>query len=192
MPPTTTSHLERVVMEGPIGLSMAIAAGVILLLGFGWALWHERRILGQRYAILFWALRGVALGTVLWMLLAPENVRVETSTTRKVVAVVTDVSGSMLTIDPAGTSDEIRWVAALPEGRDYAVTRAADKSIAAVGIAVQHLLKATQAIKQRKPETEIVEATSATNRALKRVVEHLEKVRRESAAASCLIYVLGS
>ena len=184
MPPTTTSNIERIVMEGPIGLSMAIVAGVILLLGFGWALWHERRILGQRHTILFWTLRGIALGTVLWMLLAPENIRVETSTTRKVVAVVTDVSGSMLTIDPAGTSDEIRWAAALPSGRDYSVTRAADKSLAAVGMASQYLLKASEAINQRKPESEVVEATSATNRALQRVAVHLEAVCRESASAS--------
>ena len=184
MPPTTTSNLERIVMEGPIGLSMAVVAGVILLLGFGWSLWHERRILGQRHTILFWVLRGVALGTVLWMLLAPENIRVETSTTRKAVAVVTDVSGSMLTIDPAGTSDELRWAAALPAGRDYSVTRAADKSIAAVGIAVQYLLNASVAINQRKPESEVVESTSATNRALQRVLKHLEMVHRESASAS--------
>lgn len=184
MPPTTTSNIERIVMEGPIGLSIAIVAGVVLFLGFGWALWHERRILGQRQTILFWALRGIALGTVLWMLLAPENIRVETSTTRKVVAVVTDVSGSMLTVDPAGTSDEFRWAAALPGGQDYSITRAADKSIAAVGIAVQHLLKASEAIRQRKPESEVVELTSATNRALQRVVEHLQKVQSESAPAS--------
>ena len=184
MPPTTTSNIERIVMEGPIGLFVAIVAGVILLLGFGWALWHERKILGQRQTILFWALRGVAIGTVLWMLLAPQNIRVETSTTRKVVAIVSDVSGSMLTIDPAGTSDELRWAAALPDGRKYSVTRAADKSIAAVGVAVQHLLKAAEAIKQRKPESEVVESTSATSVALQRVRQHLEIVQNETATGS--------
>lgn len=184
MPPTTTSNIERIVMEGPIGLSMAIVAGVILVLGFGWALWHERRVLGNRQAILFWMLRAVAVGTVLWMLLAPENIRVETSTTRKVIAVVTDVSGSMLTVDPPGTSDELRWAAALPKGRKYSLTRAADKSIAAASIAVQHLLKAAEAIKQRKPESEVVASTSSTERALQRVRLHLETVRSESQSAS--------
>lgn len=177
MPSTTTSNIEQIVMEGPIGLSIAIAAGILLMAGFGWLLWQERNVLGQRHTVLFWALRAIALATVLWMLLAPQNIRVETSTTRKVVSVVADVSGSMLTIDPPGTSDEFRWAAALSDNREGLATRAADRSIAAVGMALRHLQQSIEAIRQRKPESEVVESTSATQRALERVKRHLETVQ---------------
>lgn len=171
-------------MEGPIGLSMAIAAGILLMAGFGWALWQERKVLGQRQAALFWGLRAVALATVLWMLLAPQNIRVETSTTRKVVNVVTDVSGSMLTIDPPETSDEFRWAAALSEDHDHLATQSADRSIAAVGMAVHHLHRAIDAISQRKPESEVVESTSATQLALQRVRQHLKTILNQSTTGS--------
>lgn len=180
MPSTTTSNIEQIVMEGPIGLSMAIAAGILLLVGFGWSLWQERNVLGQRHTVIFWALRAIALATVLWMLLAPQNIRVETSTTRKVVSVVADVSGSMLTIDPPGTSDEFRWAAALSDSKDGLATRAADRAIAAVGMTLHHLHQTIESIRQRRPESEVVESTSATQRALERVKRHLETVQSEA------------
>ncbi|MBX9925942.1 MAG: hypothetical protein K2Y05_06260, partial [Hyphomicrobiaceae bacterium] len=68
------------------------------LLLFAFMLRRESNVLGSRYAVLFWCLRTVAISVVLWMLLAPMKVLVETSTTRRAVVFMTDVSGSMQTV----------------------------------------------------------------------------------------------
>ncbi len=177
---TTTSNLEHIAMDGPFGLAVAIAVGAMFLVLCGWALWNERVILGQRNATLFWVLRSIAIGTVIWMLLAPMNVRVETSTTRQSIAVVTDVSGSMLTVDTVGASDDLRWVLSTPDGAQYSATRSADKAIAALGMALQHLQVAIEALKQHQPETVVIESTSAANLALKRTNQHLQIVRKST------------
>ena len=68
---STTSNLERFVLEGPIGIPVAILTALVLLTLFTVSLGLERRILGSRYTILFWILRATALGVAVWMLLAP-------------------------------------------------------------------------------------------------------------------------
>ncbi len=173
---TTTSNLEHIAMDGPFGLAVAIAVGVSMVALCAWALWQERGVLGPRNAILFWVLRSIALGTVIWMLLAPINVRVETSTTRQSVVVVTDISGSMLTVDTAGTSDDLRWALSTSDGARYSATRSADKAVAVIGMALKHLQLATEALKQHKPETVVVVATSAADLALQRAKQHLQIV----------------
>lgn len=179
---TTTTNIEHVSLDGPVGLSVAIAIGVALLGLFAWSLWREHRILGRQHTALFWGLRAIALGTVIWMLLAPMNVRVETSTTRRAVTILTDVSGSMQTVDPAGTSDDLRWAAVSADGQKYAATRSADRALAAIGIAQRHLQIAAEALKQHKPESFVVESTTAADQALSKVREHLQVVQDESAS----------
>lgn len=100
--PTTIDSTEQFSLDGPISPWVAVAMAVGLLVIFTWSLLRERRILGSRQAILFWLLRATALGVALWMLLAPTKMLVEVTTTRKAVAILADVSGSMRTIDPAG------------------------------------------------------------------------------------------
>src|SRR5687767_11390957 len=116
MPPTTTDNLEHLALDGPIALPIAVVVAIGLLVLFGWALRRERGVVGKRSAVVFWLLRAAALGIVLWMLLAPTTVRVRRSTIRQSVAVVTDVSRSMDTVDPLGTSDEMRWALAAKGG----------------------------------------------------------------------------
>lgn len=152
MPTTTTTNIEHIALDGPIGLAAAIVIGLLLLAVFAWSLWRERNILGRRNMILFWTLRTLALLTVIWMLLAPMNVRVETSTTRKALAVIADVSGSMQTVDPAGTSDDLRWLAAATDQQRYPLTQSADRALAALNVARQQLVTATDALRQHKPE----------------------------------------
>jgi hypothetical protein len=177
VPPTITTTIERYALDGPIRLPWAIAVGLGLLALFAWALWRERRIVGPRITAFFWVLRAAALAAVIWMLLAPTSVRVETSTTRKAVAVAIDVSGSMQTIDPPGTADEWRWAIASSAAKEGGATEAADRAVAAVGVAQQRLEEAIVALRQHKPESEVVEATSSANNALNRAASNLALVK---------------
>lgn len=178
--PTTTDNLERFALEGPIGLPMAIGIALVLLVLFTVTLWLERRILGKRFTVFFWILRATALGVAVWMLLAPTSVMVEVSTTRKSVAMLMDVSGSMQTVDPEGTSDELRWALSQGQasGEAFKGTQAADKAVAAASIADKHLLQASEALVQHQRESLVVEATTAAQDAITRIREHVEIVAK--------------
>ena len=181
MPTTTTTNIEHIALDGPIGLAAAIVIGLLLLAVFAWSLWRERNILGRRNMILFWTLRTLALLTVIWMLLAPMNVRVETSTTRKALAVIADVSGSMQTVDPAGTSDDLRWLAAATDQQRYPLTQSADRALAALNVARQQLVTATDALRQHKPERAVVDAAVAARQALTQARAHLQAIESGSS-----------
>ena len=183
MPPTTVENTEQFRLDGPFGLPIAVLVVVLLMAVFTWLLYRERKILGQRFTVLFWVLRGVALATVMWMLLAPTNVLVQVTTTRQSVAIVTDISDSMRTIDPAGTADEIRWVAAQTDDDNFVATSAADRAVAAAGIAEHHLQIASNALKQHQRESLVVEATSAAQDAINRTRENVEAVARRGGGS---------
>ena len=183
MPPTTTSNLERLALEGPIGLPLAVAIALVLLALFTVSLGMERRVLGNRYTVLFWLLRATALGVAVWMLLDPTRVLVEVSTTRKSVAVLMDVSGSMQTIDPEGTSDDLRWAMSQGQGKQFPATQAADQAYAAAGIAEKHLRQASEALVQHQRESLVVETTSAASDAIRSVREHVGIVAEELKAS---------
>jgi len=180
---TTTTNIEHVQIEGPVSVSFAVVIGVLLLAVSGWSLWRERRILGRNQTILFWSLRGITLGVAIWMLLAPSRVSVQTSTTRRSVAIVTDISASMRTIDPAGGADDVRWAVTLAEGDEFLATESADRAIAAIGLAQRHLAAASTAIRQHAPEGDVVEATMVASRALDRMKQHLVSVSESSTPA---------
>ena len=172
-PTTTTNHLEHLAWDGPIGLPIAMLAALGLLLVFAWALHRERGVIGRRNAALFWLLRAGALGIALWMLLAPTTLRVQRSESRQAVAVVTDVSGSMHTVDPAGTAEDFRWLmSADAAGREAA----ADRALAAAGIADRQLSVATQVLREYRAESRVRDAAMASQIALDRVRENLKAV----------------
>ena len=183
MPTTTTNNLEHVALDGPVGLPIAIGVALVLLGLFTWSLNRERRILGARYAILFWLLRATAMGVAIWMLLDPTRVLVEVSTTRKSVALLLDVSGSMQTIDPEGTSDDLRWAMSQGSSTQFPTTRAADRAYAAAGIAEKHLQQAAEALVQHQRESLVVETTSAANEAIHSVRDHVGIVAEELRSA---------
>ncbi|MEQ9409190.1 MAG: hypothetical protein RIK87_15755 [Fuerstiella sp.] len=173
MSSTTIDNVEHFSLDGPFGLPVAIALLIPLLLLFTWSLQRERRVLGTRHSVLFWLLRVSALATAVWMLLAPATVLVQTSTTRQAVAIVTDVSGSMQTVDPPGTADDLRWAAAQHGSSEGTALRAADSAVAAAGIAEQHLRQAADALTQHQRESLVVEATQAAADAIRRISENL-------------------
>lgn len=189
MPSTIVDNSEHFTLSGPFGLPVAICVVVLLLVLLTWSLRRERKILGRQNTILFWCLRVIALATVVWMLLAPTNVQVETSTTRKSIAFVTDVSGSMLTVDPPGVADNIRWAAMQYDSAENQAITAADSAVVAAGMAERFLSHSSDALKRHERESLVAEATNAANQAIERTRENVAVVAelngsRVSQAAS--------
>ena len=177
--PTTTNNLEHVALDGPMGLPVAIGMALLLLGLFTWSLTRERLILGTRFTVLFWVLRATALVVAIWMLMDPTRVLVEVSTTRKSVAFLMDVSGSMQTVDPEGTADDLRWAISQGPNEKFSATRAADQAHAAAGIAEQYLQQASQALVQHQRESLVVESTAAASEAIRSVLTHLKLLSEE-------------
>ncbi len=175
MSPTTTTTFEHFSADGPIGLPIAIGMGIVLSVLIAWTLFREAHVLGRRWTMLFCVLRFAALAVVLWMLLAPLKLLVETSTTRKAIVIATDVSGSMQTVDPAGTSDDLRWALVRRTGPSTA-TEAADQAVVAMGVALRQLQVARGALQQRRQERTLNESVSAAAEAMSRVREHLRRI----------------
>ena len=171
--PSTTSNTEHLSLDGPISPWVAVIVALGLLTLLTWSLVRESQILGRRQMILFWVLRATALGIAIWMLLAPTKRLVEVSTTRKSVAIMADVSGSMRTVDPAGSSDDVRWALMQSSSASASMTRAADSAIAAAAIAELHLQSASTSLAQHQRESLVVDATSASREALERVRVHV-------------------
>jgi len=176
MSPTTITTAERFVVDGPFGPPIAIAIGLLLAATFAFMLRRESRALGARNIVVFWCLRTAAVSVVLWMLMAPMKVLIETSTTRRAVVFVTDVSGSMQTVDPAGSSDDLRWALARPESRSFSVTREADQAVAALGVALRKLQVARNALHQHSQERQLRESVAAADQALQRAQQHVRQI----------------
>lgn len=176
MSPTTITTSERFVVDGPFGPPVAIGIGLVLALLFAWTLRRESRVLGSKTTLLFWCLRTVAISVILWMLLAPVQILVETSTTRRAIVFATDVSGSMQTVDPAGSSDDLRWALAGSDVESASVTREADQAVAAIGISLRKLQMAREAFQQHAHERELKDAITAAHRALDRTREHVHRI----------------
>ncbi len=193
MNPTDVKTAEQLAFEGPIGLPLAFAAALLLLAVFAWSLRREQLILGLSTTVGFGLLRLLAVAAVLWMLLAPTSVITQTSSTRKAVVIMTDISGSMWAVDPMGTADELRWAIAgdvLPpsEASDsplmsagsigLTATEAADQAVAALGIAKRELLAAIGALAGHHSETRMTQHALATEAAIERAKSSLAKIRQ--------------
>ncbi len=183
---STTSNTEQLSLDGPLSLWVAAIIALGLLAILTWSLVRESQILGRRQSILFWVLRATALGIAIWMLLAPTKMLVEVSTTRQAVAIMVDISGSMGTVDPAGSADDVRWMLMQSDTASTSLTRAGDSAIAAAVIAEQHLQSASTALAQHQPESLVVDATSATREALERVRVHVSLLREGMAASGAV------
>jgi hypothetical protein len=83
----------------------------------------------------------------------------------------------MRTVDPAEPSEDLRWVVATAEQNEPVATAAADRAVAALGMATEHLRTATIALQMHRPESELIEAIAAVNRAVQRVGLHLKHIQ---------------
>lgn len=159
-------HLE---FAGPVSAVVTVLMGLALAGLFIWSLRLERKILGSRLTALFCVLRIVALSVALWMLLAPSKVRYEESVTPRTIAMITDVSDSMLTIDPLETATDQKWRAP----NSSLITAIADRAFVAATLAEQRLERATQALRSQQDEQEALNDAARAYDAIARLQLHL-------------------
>lgn len=190
MPATSVQHVEQMAFDGPIGTALAVTIGIGCAVFFAWMLWREVGVLGHRRAFTFWVLRTTAVGVVMWMLLAPARVQTAKSTTRRAVAIVTDLSGSMATIDPAGSADDFRWTLASDAAAPENALTAADRAEAALEIARQRLSSAIDAVRRHQPEGIVSQSVIDTERAFRQTRRQLEAVDVQvtSSKAQAVVY----
>ncbi len=192
MNPTDVKTAEQLSFDGPIGLPLAFIISLLLLGVFIWSLRREQSILGPKTAIAFSVLRLLAVAAVMWMLLAPTNIITQTTSTRKAVVIMTDISASMSAVDPMGTAEELRWAIAgdvlpargasdssslSPGSLILNTTEAADQAVAALRIAQRELLAAIAAIADYHSETQITQHALASEAALASAKSHLAAIQ---------------
>lgn len=175
---TETTTQESIALEHGFSLPLIVlviaACSAVLL----WSLYRERHVLQRRLTILFGALRFVAIAAVLWMLLGPTSVVEQSSTTRKAVAIVADVSASMTTIDPPGTADDARWAASqnaskLAATDDQPSVVWADRGGVAMGVAERELASAVTELDQHGTQSLVTEHVLMADKAVGRAKQHL-------------------
>ena len=185
---TETTSSQYVALEYQFSLPLIVVvtllcAGVML-----WTLVRERNILGGKTTSLFALLRTLAIATVLWMLLAPTNVLEESTSTKKAVAILADVSASMTTVDPAGTADDLRWAACqsdlLAENPLGGQVAAADRAIAALGVAHRELSGAVTDLDKHGAESLVTAHVRLASKAMQRSRMHLDQIRAASAVSA--------
>ncbi len=182
---TTTSRIEYFTFDGPVHVAVVVLLACALLWLFIWSLWREHEVIGTRNAILFGVMRTVALLVALWMLLAPATIRSEKSQTRKSVAVVVDVSPSMLTLDPPSDAEDARWALAANSDVTPNATVNADRALAAATLAEHCLSNATTSLRTQQPERVALEAAAAAHDAI-------ERMRTNTQAVAALLMKPGS
>jgi hypothetical protein len=174
--PTTTTSIEYFTFDGPVHVAVAVLVAGALLCLFVWSLRREQEVIGRRYTILFGVLRSVALLVALWMLLAPATIRSEKSQTRKSVAVVVDVSPSMLTLDPPTDAEDTRWALAANADESRTAMVSVDRALAAATLAEHRLAEATLAIRNEQPERVALEAATVAHDAIERTRTNTQAV----------------
>ncbi|MEZ6054308.1 MAG: hypothetical protein R3C02_23440 [Planctomycetaceae bacterium] len=170
----TTQIVESLSIDGPIGIMTALGLGVLLALVFAGLLWSQRRATGTGWAAVFWGLRLVAIGLVLWMLLEPSWLTRERTVKPQSVAVLVDTSQSMDVNDPPDTRQQ-RWMRSASgssEADDPLV--ACDRAVVAVQAAIRRTGSARLAIQNHRAPKDIRQECEAMTEAVDRAVDHLE------------------
>lgn len=185
---TTTITDEYVSWESPFPMSMVVCIVAVCALLMVWTLYRERVVLGNANTWLFGLLRTGALATVVFMMLGPVSVLEESSTTKKAIAVMTDVSASMTTVDPAGSADDVRWAAmqieSLKENPAVHQIQATDRAKVSLGITQQALVKAIEASGQTGAPEILSRQVLLADQASKRTRQHLAELDELSDATT--------
>src|SRR5262245_22090034 len=113
MPSRSTQLVESFAYEGMLDWTSAVWIFIGVGEFIGWLLWRERKISGPATASFFVALRMVAVGLVLWMLLGPTHLSTKRTTIPQTVAIIVDSSQSMDVAEPMPKIEEVRWQQAI-------------------------------------------------------------------------------
>lgn len=109
---TGADAFQRFTFLGPLTVISATGLGFILVVVCAMTLWLEARFSGKRWVQWFLPLRFVVLGTTLWMCLEPTQTTVMRRSERKTLAILTDISESMETVDASDPAKDLRWAIA--------------------------------------------------------------------------------
>lgn len=184
MQATQTTSSQYIAFDQPFNLALIVLVMLICAAIMLWTLYRERRVLGSKTTTLFALLRALAIATVLWMLLAPTSVIEESTSTKKAVAIVTDISASMTTVDPPGTADELRWAISNQDNVGDEIIRrriaAADRAVAALGLAQRELNGAISDLEKHGSQSLVTEHLGLASQAIDRSRTYLQDIQDDA------------
>ena len=180
MEATQTTSNQYLAFEHPFHASFIVFVGIACALIMLWTLYRERRVLGRKTTWAFMLLRIIAVATVFWMLMAPTTVLEEATTTKKAIAVITDISASMTTVDPPGSADDARWASTQPAAAGDPAHRqveSADRAIAALGLTHRELAGAVADLEKHGAEQLVSDHIRIANDGIARAKQHLRDIQ---------------
>ncbi len=135
MPQEHSEILKQLSLEGPLGVWQAVLLGVALAGMAYWTLFLVPRRARRTFAPLLMLLRTASIALVLWMLLGPVSITIKRQWLPKSLAVMTDVSQSMGTIDPVDKVSDLRWQIAGTDNPDESALSVCDQAAVAAAVA---------------------------------------------------------
>ncbi len=177
MPSNTPEMIQRIVYEGVLGWRWAAGLLFVLALLMGWLLWRERTVTGRPNAVLFFLLRVVALGLVLWMLLEPTRLAIERVAVPKTIAIAIDTSDSMQTAELMPAIDEQRWrLVGTGEASNESTLAESDIALVSLRCTGSALRRVELAIEEYSPAKQARAAMLVAKQAARGAAEHLARV----------------
>ncbi len=172
-----TETIEKFAFEGPLTVTHAVLLGLALAALFGWTLWREGRLTRRWLTPVFWLMRAVVLGVVIWMLLGPTHVTIKQHTTPRTIALFADNSGSMEVVDAPRPLEDWRWSLARRESGALHPLQACDRARIAAAAAEQHLREALELLQRGMQDEAAGRAVSASGRCIQRLDDYMDSLR---------------
>lgn len=176
MPTDALQTSESIVFDGTVTATTAVVIGVVLALIAAWLLYRERLSVGPRWAGLFWLLRMTAIGMALWMLSGPVHETIERTTVTQSIAILTDASQSMETVDTPDNIDLLRWTLASASDQQISELGHCDSIKVAVRVAGRASERALKLLNEHRPIKELKQAIDEGRVAAERAEDHCNKL----------------
>ncbi len=179
MPIDKSEIIEQLAWDGVVGARTALVLWILAAGISAWFLWRERHAVGRGWAAVFWVMRILAFGCVLWMLAGPTHEHIERIATNQSVSIFADDSESMDVVDPPEESDALRWTLAATGDAAKESVVLADRLTVALGGAVSACGELSLAVKEHRPTKEL-----SALQAKVRAASDRAKSRADALAAS--------
>ena len=170
--------ITEIAFDGPLSVGNTIALVCVVALLVLVTLTVERRLLGSLTTVGFAILRLTALAAVAWMLLQPNLVRRTLRSVPRSIAIVTDRSGSMDTVDDLDSPLMLAWSDRENETVSALQRASIDLRIGQDIVSQYWLESGAISTKETRP------AHQRLVTALDRAAEHLRKIANGSASLS--------
>src|SRR4051812_48379073 len=174
MPIDKREITERLAWEGLVSGWTALSIWLALAAVTAWFLWRERNAVGRGWAAVFWVMRMVAFGCVLWMLAGPTQQRIERTSTSQSVSIFADDSESMDIVDPPEPTETLRWTLAGNSNGVKEPVVLADRLSVALGGALANCGELSLAVKEHRPTKDLIALRSKVATATTRSKSHAD------------------